>query len=237
MNYPGKFGSICLPKTTTPSLEFFKRTLGTTLAIVLAWLLSVRPGQAGYIVKLQQVGPNVVANGSGAIDLTGATFSQSTSVNPGIIPHGEGFAFIYTGPTSSSVDLYVEPSGPNSFGPDPFTRSASSGSGDMVGIGASGLFGNFLIVPRGYVSGTLLSDSATYSAKMSGTLSGFNFSSASSMNSVRVGNIHSVFFCAGDGNSVLMGGTADELDRGCLLTKQACRWFGSSFSAPGVRLT
>ena len=47
------------------SLEFFKPTLATTLAIGLAWLLSVRPAQAGYIVTLQQVGPNVVATGSG----------------------------------------------------------------------------------------------------------------------------------------------------------------------------
>jgi hypothetical protein len=53
------------------SLEFFKLTLATTLAIVLAWLLSVRPAQAGYIVTLQQVGPDVVTTGSGAIDLRG----------------------------------------------------------------------------------------------------------------------------------------------------------------------
>ena len=39
------------------SLKFFKPTLATTLAIVLAWLLSVRPAQAGYTVTLQQVGP------------------------------------------------------------------------------------------------------------------------------------------------------------------------------------
>ena len=68
------------------SLEFLKPTLATTLAIVLAWLLSVRPAQAGYTVTLQQVGPDVVATGSGAIDLTGLTFSQSTSLNPGISP-------------------------------------------------------------------------------------------------------------------------------------------------------
>jgi hypothetical protein len=47
------------------SLEFFKPTLATTLAIVLAWLLSVRAAQAGYVVTLQQVGPDVVATGSG----------------------------------------------------------------------------------------------------------------------------------------------------------------------------
>ena len=65
------------------SLEFFKPTLATTLAIVLAWLLSVRPAQAGYIVTLQQVGPDVVATGSGAIDLTGLTFSHRVP-NPAI---------------------------------------------------------------------------------------------------------------------------------------------------------
>jgi hypothetical protein len=55
------------------SLKFFKATLATPLAIVLAWLPSVRPAQAGYTVTLQQVGFDVVATGSGAIDLTGLT--------------------------------------------------------------------------------------------------------------------------------------------------------------------
>ena len=55
------------------SLKFFKPTLATTLAIVLASLLSVRPAQAGYIVTLRQVGPDVVATGSGAIETTSLT--------------------------------------------------------------------------------------------------------------------------------------------------------------------
>ena len=68
------------------SLEFLKPTLATTLAIVLAWLLSVRPAQAGYVVTLQQVGPDVVATGSGAIDLRGLTFGGFGSANPEINP-------------------------------------------------------------------------------------------------------------------------------------------------------
>src|SRR5215467_10255944 len=93
------------------SLKFFRPALATTLAIVLAWLLSVRPAQAGYTVTLQQVGPDVVATGSGAINLTGLNFSQSaTGVNPGLRPNGGPprpveFEFIKTGPPSSSVDL------------------------------------------------------------------------------------------------------------------------------------
>ena len=45
---------------------------------------------------------------------------------------------------------------------------ANSGSGNMVGIAAASSFeftGVLLSVPRGYVSGTALSDSATYSGK------------------------------------------------------------------------
>src|SRR5437773_11948227 len=66
------------------SLEFFKPTLATTLAIVLAWLLSVRIAQAGYTVALRQVGPDVVATGSGAIDLRGLTFNYSGFLVPQI---------------------------------------------------------------------------------------------------------------------------------------------------------
>jgi hypothetical protein len=154
------------------SLEFFKPTLVTTLAIVLAWLPSIRPAQAGYIVTLQQVGPNVVATGSGAINLTGLTFQSDGVFSPEILP-GAGVQAgggILTGPTSSSVDLYFEPRGPTSFGSGGATP-ASSGSGDMVGIFPIHLiFKRALIVPRGYVSGTFLSNSATYSGKTFATL-------------------------------------------------------------------
>src|SRR5438067_1232686 len=67
-----------LKEQKVKSLRFFKPTLATTLAIVLASLLSARPAQAGYTVTLQQVGPDVVATGSGAIDLTGLTLFGSS---------------------------------------------------------------------------------------------------------------------------------------------------------------
>jgi hypothetical protein len=159
------------------SLEFFKLMLATTLAIVLASLLSVRPAQAGYTVTLQQVGPNVVATGSGAINLTGLTFSQSTSLDPEIRPRiGLGRlqgCSIRTGATSSSDSYFGGPNGPTSFGTFVLETVASSGSGDMVGIAAFSLIegeGIAVTVPMGYVSGTALSDSATYSGKTFATL-------------------------------------------------------------------
>src|SRR5436190_19555341 len=115
-----------LKEQKVKSLKFFKPTLAITLAIALAWLLSVRPllalGPHGYIVTLQQVGTDVVATGRGALDLTGLTFSESTSLDPAIRPASVPFgnrilpAYITTGPTSSSVDFYARPSGPEGFG-------------------------------------------------------------------------------------------------------------------------
>src|SRR5438067_4021734 len=139
------------------SLYFFKPTLATTLAIVLAWLLSVRSAQAGYAVTLQQVGPDVVATGSGAIDLTGLSYFSDEYDVAEIWP---SVAVIITGPTIRGLDsYYVDFHGPMSFGSGPNTV-ANSGSGDRVGIHRS-LF-VALVVPVGYVSGTALSDTNTW---------------------------------------------------------------------------
>ena len=157
------------------SFKFFKPALATTLGIVLAWLLSVRPAEAGYTVTLQQVGPDVVATGSGAIDLHGLTFSSSGFLGPLIWPsfHSNSHLFmgsgceISTGPFSSmyqdprqSVDSYLGASGPISFGRTYSFEGemfANSGSGNMVGIAAASSLeftGALLSVPRGYVAGT-----------------------------------------------------------------------------------
>jgi len=149
------------------SLEFFK----PALAIVMAWLLSVRPAQAGYVVTLQQVGPDVVATGSGTIDLTGLSFSRSSNpFDPGI-----GASFIQTGPTSSRVDAYFNPSVSSGFGSGGGT-GANSGSGDSVGIDIIrqnpwGIRPGFWVnVPEDYVSGTALSDMAIYGEATFATL-------------------------------------------------------------------
>src|ERR1700751_977085 len=102
------------------SLGLFKPTLATTLAILLGGLLSAGGAQAGYAVTLRQVGPDVVATGSGAIDLTGLTFYRSGSADPQVIPYSvlgpyRTFIGINTGPPSSTVDIYYG-AGLRSFG-------------------------------------------------------------------------------------------------------------------------
>jgi hypothetical protein len=111
---------------------------------------------AGYLVTLEQQGSNVVASGSGTLDLTGLSFHGIASQGVFITPTtGQ----ISTGPTIGALSaLYTGITGPASFGSGT-GAVASSGSGDVVAI--TGSFGG-LNVPSRYVSGNPLSDSATY---------------------------------------------------------------------------
>jgi hypothetical protein len=140
-------------KIKTASLGLFKPILATTLAIVIACVISVRPVQASFIVTLEQVGSNVVATGSGTIDLAGLTFSNPNNILSGIVPNS---AEISTG-GAGQVDVYTGAlTFPTSFGGGGATL-ASSGSGDHVDFQ-----GRFVSVPTGYVSGNPLSDISTY---------------------------------------------------------------------------
>jgi hypothetical protein len=114
-------------------------------------LVSIQPAQA-YTVTLEEVGSDVVANGGGAIDLTGLSFLFGGIAIPNISPNT---ASLSVG-QSASVDAYSAISGPASFGSGGFTF-ANGGSGDAVGVQ-----GLLLLVPQGYVSGIALSDSMTF---------------------------------------------------------------------------
>jgi hypothetical protein len=140
-----------------------KKLLPLTLfGFAVASLFSVRPAEA-YTVTLRDVGfDTVVATGSGVLDLTGLTHTgdggRAAEIAPeaGNILTGSivfGFSDMYQGPIT----------GPSNFGRGGLTF-ANSGTGDTVGMQFNR--GNplfiFLVVPDGYVSGTPLSDSATY---------------------------------------------------------------------------
>jgi VPDSG-CTERM motif len=120
---------------------------------VTASVFSIRPAQANYIVTLQQVGPNVVATGSGTIDVNSLVFLGSLNQIPAGMRPSNGS--ISTG-TTANVDIYFPNDGPLSFGSG-VTTFASSSSGDIVGAG-DGL----LLVPEGYISGNPLTDRSTY---------------------------------------------------------------------------
>ena len=122
--------------------------------------LSAPSAQAGYVVDLTQQGSNVVATGSGPIDLTGLSFFATIVGQASLV---SSIGHIITGPTGfTPTDLYTGFTGPADFGSGDLIIPAGSGSGDVVGITAAA--GEFF-VPSGYVSGTSLSDTATYDSQ------------------------------------------------------------------------
>jgi hypothetical protein len=126
-----------------------------TLGLAAGFSLSA---QAAYVVTLQQAGANVVASGTGSINLTDLNlFGQNGSTLAAAIFPSIGV--IVTGPAASeALDSYSGYSGPTGFGSFVFT-AGDSGSGNIVGINNAG---HTLFVPAGYVSGNALSDSSTY---------------------------------------------------------------------------
>ena len=147
----------------THILAAIRRSLMFTA--VTGSLVCVQPAEA-YTVTLQQVGSNVVANGSGPINLPGLIFQGTSSVAAGVnAPSGDffppqmnaSFGAILTGQVGV-VTGYTGFTGPTSFGPGGLFF-ATTGSGDLVGISSGA---RALYVPLGYVSGAALSSSATW---------------------------------------------------------------------------
>ena len=129
------------------------------IAVALGLFAQVVPGQAaGFVVTLDQVGPNVVATGSGAFDLTGLTLVQSAT-QPGPTGIDPQESLIDNGPPAIA-DVYRvgSLSGPANFGNGSFTSTASS-AGDVAQFSG---FNSMIDLPAGYQSGNSLSDSATY---------------------------------------------------------------------------
>ena len=102
------------------------------VAMLTGYGLSAPPAQAGYVVTLTQQGSDVVATGSGPIDLSGLTFSSGSFTFAEMTP---SIADITTGPilVFTATDTYTGVSGPLNFGGGSPT-DASSGNGDSVSI-------------------------------------------------------------------------------------------------------
>ena len=129
------------------------RTKAVYLTGILAALVCARPAHAVVVMTLEQVGPNVVATGSGTVNLTGLSF-DGFGLAPYIFP---GEAVLLEG-NGNTLEAYGGIPGPTNFGSGLGTF-ASTGTGDPLAI--EGTFGE-IGVPFGYVSGAALSSTATF---------------------------------------------------------------------------
>lgn len=134
------------------------------LVMVVALTETGLEAQAGLIINISQVGSDVMATGSGTVDLTDLTLvgsNQGTGfVNPSFGAVGEGTPNFNT-PTTN----YSGISGPTTLGSQGITV-ANTGTGPAFGVSQ---LGAQIFVPTGYVSGSSLSSTDTYSGK---TISG-----------------------------------------------------------------
>ena len=116
-----------------------------------------------YVVTLEQSGTNVVATGSGDIDLTGLSFN---SAGPGGSSVQADIAYLTVGGGAIWAYEARSFSGPGSFGTGGF-RQANSQLGPTTGIFGAG---SVIYVPSQYTSDSDLSSSATWTNQTFATL-------------------------------------------------------------------
>jgi hypothetical protein len=134
--------------------------------MTVVFVLLTKTVVADLVISVTQVGNDVVATGSGTINLTSLSLFGTQNGGASLFPDD---AFLQIGPALGGPvgqDLYSGVSGPTSFGSALFT-GALSGTGNQIGV--NGQFGR-LIVPLGYVSGSSLSGSSTFANSTIGSL-------------------------------------------------------------------
>ncbi len=143
--------------------RLFKQHVLTSLALIgaLALFVPCAANATPYILKLVQQGPNVVATGSGAFNLSGLNaYLHTTSYEPTMNP---AYPFVITGTGNDSM-FWAYGSGPSNFGTGSYTNADSS-SGSVAGsymVSVQGFAYVYLYVPQGYVSGSPLSSGAIW---------------------------------------------------------------------------
>jgi hypothetical protein len=148
-------------------MRFSSYQLSRILLLALAISL---PGavHAALLLRVEQIGSDVVVSGSGSANLTDLTSEGFDGLWTNYLTDAE----IYAGPNAFNngfVSLYSGITGPSLFGSDPGVLEvpdAVGSGGDLFGFqaaSASSIGANQLVLPISYVSGASLSGSTTFS--------------------------------------------------------------------------
>ncbi len=137
-------------------------------------LTTASAADAAMILRLEEVGGDVVVRGSGSINLIGLT-SESTS-NTATNTFSD--MHVYAGPAAENNDGHVEfwsglTGGPATISSttDVFLPLSSASFGDLFGIisndgsGVGGAGEALLVLPQGYISGTQLSGTSRFTGQ------------------------------------------------------------------------
>jgi VPDSG-CTERM motif len=128
------------------------------LALVSLLGLGITQSASAYLVTLEEVGPNVVATGSGVLDFFHLNFNSFVPAQAQIDPSG-GTILVGIDPNGPLEDLYTGSiTGPTSFGSGGLTNP-SSGSGFLVGINGAL---DQIFLPEGVLNTQPLPGTSTY---------------------------------------------------------------------------
>jgi len=133
--------------------------------------------QAAYVLNVTQSGSNVVANGSGTLNLTALSVTGTVGSVGAFI--NSQFNDIAVGPFTASTSTYgplpgAAPFGSVSGSPSNANASTSSGTWTLIVIGTGNVGG--IGVPTTYTSGTSISATATWNST---TIAGLGLSPGS----------------------------------------------------------
>jgi PEP-CTERM motif len=114
-----------------------------------------------FIITFAQAGPNVVATGTGSLNLTGLSFAVAVSGGDQFVNAMTPAIIMGATPASGKVDLFVNLNGDTTFPPalgpgvDAFLSDANLGP-------TVGVVDEVLFVDSGYQSGNPITDSSTW---------------------------------------------------------------------------
>ena len=123
-------------------------------AFAFVAMFAARAARAQVTVTIQQDGSNVVASGSGTIDLVGLTGGGFVNLD-GSVQGSDALVGVGSGGLDQ---LFTGITGPAAFGSD-IVEIASSSTGE--GFGVHGV-SQYVFLPGGYVSGSSLSGTSTW---------------------------------------------------------------------------
>jgi hypothetical protein len=131
--------------------------MSSFVAAVLPMMGLSGTAQADVIINIDQVGSDVVATGTGTINLTDLGGADSGANGAGLQANN---STLIMGPTHGTAFEEATITGPTSFGPGGVAPDPTTGTGDIFGIYEPL---GYLVVPHNYSSGTFLSATDTYS--------------------------------------------------------------------------
>lgn len=117
-------------------------------------LLAPAMSEASFVLTIQQSGNDVLASGSGTLDITDLSGPGEGNGGPDIIPD---LGHIRIG-MGAVTGIWSGVEGPSSFGTGGFAAETDL-TGGPVGIGGTN---GFLFIEQDYVSGTFFSSSGTF---------------------------------------------------------------------------